>query len=312
MNGVRPLESPPLKGSDPLSGGEGRGLTPSRVGAVRWELTSDVEVYAERVWELLARDAAANTVALTVIEDVRAGRPFAGPPVFGWLTTDDGHAAGAVSMTPPYELLLAVVPDGTAAPLAAALRERRAEVPGVNGDPAVVRAFADAWTDGTDVPQHVGMQQWLYRLGSLAPPDPPPAGHPRRAREDEAALLAGYVCAFQAEAGAHGTDAAHWVATHTGARRLWVWETPEREVGAMAGRTPTVAGVARVAPVYTPPEQRRRGYGAAVTAAVTQDALATDARDVVLFTDRTNATSNRVYQRIGFAPIAEREVIRFG
>jgi predicted GNAT family acetyltransferase len=66
-----------------------------------------------------------------------------------------------------------------------------------------------------------------------------------------------------------------------------------------------------VAPVYTPPEHRRRGYGAAVTAACAADALARDADHVVLFTDRTNATSNSVYQRIGFERIAERDVIRF-
>jgi hypothetical protein len=31
----------------------------------------------------------------------------------------------------------------------------------------------------------------------------------------------------------------------------------------------------------------------------------------VLFTDRSIATSNSVYRRIGFGPIGEREVIRF-
>jgi predicted GNAT family acetyltransferase len=49
-----------------------------------------------------------------------------------------------------------------------------------------------------------------------------------------------------------------------------------------------------------------------VTAACAADALARDAEHVVLFADLANPTSNRVYQRIGFARIAEREVIRFG
>ncbi|HZA18637.1 MAG TPA: hypothetical protein VE645_17425 [Pseudonocardiaceae bacterium] len=32
-----------------------------------WEITDDVEVYAERVWPLLAARPAENTIALTVI-----------------------------------------------------------------------------------------------------------------------------------------------------------------------------------------------------------------------------------------------------
>jgi predicted GNAT family acetyltransferase len=95
------------------------------------------------------------------------------------------------------------------------------------------------------------------------------------------------------------------------AGRLWMWEDEDGRTAAMAGRTATSAGVARIAPVYTPPEHRRRGYGAAVTAACTADALARDADHVVLFTDRSNATSNSVYRRIGFRPIAEREVVHF-
>ena len=74
-----------------------------------WEITGDVEVYAKRAWPLLATHPADNTVALTVIETVRAGHRWSDEAmVFG--TYDDGRISGAVSLTPPYELLLAVVP----------------------------------------------------------------------------------------------------------------------------------------------------------------------------------------------------------
>ena len=46
------------------------------------------------------------------------------------------------------------------------------------------------------------------------------------------------------------------------ADRLWLWEDEAGEPVALAARTATAAGVARIAPVYTPPEHRRRGYGA--------------------------------------------------
>lgn len=79
----------------------------------------------------------------------------------------------------------------------------------------------------------------------------------------------------------------------------------------MAGRNRAAAGVARVGPVYTPPEQRRQGYGAAVTAACTSDALDRGASDVVLFTDLANPTSNAIYQQIGYRPLCDHLVITF-
>jgi predicted GNAT family acetyltransferase len=69
--------------------------------------------------------------------------------------------------------------------------------------------------------------------------------------------------------------------------------------------------VVRVAPVYTPPEHRRRSYGGAVTAAVSRAALDGGATDVVLYTDLANPTSNSVYQRLGYRPVHDRMVLAF-
>jgi predicted GNAT family acetyltransferase len=43
-----------------------------------------------------------------------------------------------------------------------------------------------------------------------------------------------------------------------------------------------------------------------VTFAVSQAALDAGARDVVLFTDLANPTSNALYQRLGYRPVADR------
>jgi predicted GNAT family acetyltransferase len=72
-----------------------------------------------------------------------------------------------------------------------------------------------------------------------------------------------------------------------------------------------VAGVVRVAPVYTPAELRRHGYAGAVTAAVTRAALDAGATDVVLFTDVANPTSNALYRRLGYRPVEDRVVLSF-
>jgi predicted GNAT family acetyltransferase len=278
---------------------------------VGWHLTDDVEAFAERVWPLLSRDPAEQTVALTVVEAVREGRRFTeGSNLFGWHESD-GTVDGAVLQTPPFELLLAAVPDGAVGELAAALRAARPDLKGVNGDAAVVDAFARVWTDGTSLPMRHLFTMRLHVLEALRPPEPPPPGRARPAREDEVALGAGWMAAFQVEAGVASTDVEAMARERIGDGRMWLWETEDGGAGAMAARTPAIGGVSRIAPVYTPPEHRRRGYGAAVTAACTADALERGAEHVVLFADVANPTSTGVYVRIGFRARSDRLVIRF-
>lgn len=91
---------------------------------------------------------------------------------------------------------------------------------------------------------------------------------------------------------------------------MWLWENESGEAVSLAARQKTAAGVARVGPVYTPVQHRRRGFAAGVTAMCTMDALE-HADQVVLFTDPANPTSNSIYQKIGYRPITDRKVVRF-
>jgi predicted GNAT family acetyltransferase len=143
------------------------------------------------------------------------------------------------------------------------------------------------------------------------PPDPPPPGSARAATPDDLALAVRWLRAFEEETDVTRTNVEAGARERLDGNRLWLWETDSGEPVALAARTATAAGVARVAPVYTPPEHRRRGYGAAVTAAITADALERDAAHVVLFTDVENPTTNAIYQQIGFRPIGDRCTIHF-
>jgi predicted GNAT family acetyltransferase len=62
--------------------------------------------------------------------------------------------------------------------------------------------------------------------------------------------------------------------------------------------------VARIGPVYTPPEMRRRGYAGHLTAAVSAN-LIEQGLGLMLFTDAANATSNGVYTRLGYEKVDE-------
>ena len=276
-----------------------------------WRFSADVRPYAAQVWDLLVAQPVANTVALTTIDHVRAGRSWSDQEsVFGWFADERG-VSGAVSMTPPYELLLAEVPEPTMPALVDALRAAQVPVPGVVGEAAAVDRFTALWTASTGLRIEPGMRQRLYRLGTLRAPDPLPPGRAERAEGEDAVLVANWYAAFQREVGTVPVDVEPIASDAVEHGMVWLWRDRVGAPVALASHTRVVAGVSRVGPVYVPPVGRRRGHGAAVTAACTEGALRAGAADVVLFTDLANPTSNEVYQRIGFEPLHDHQMVRF-
>jgi predicted GNAT family acetyltransferase len=277
-----------------------------------WSFTADPERYAEQVLDLLSARPDANTVALTVLETLRAGQQFSeADPLLAWFT-GDGAVTGAVSITPPYGVLVAELPDGSEAELVAGLRSRNAEVPDVMGTVETAERFAASWIAGQNLRTEVAMRHRLYTLDGLKPPDPPPAGRARTAVAEDLELMMDWLVRYHDEAEA--SEASPQRAMYQ--RRielglLWLWQDEQEVPVSMASRNILVAGVSRIGPVYTPPQARRRGYGAAVTAACTQHALDSGAHQVVLFTDQANPTSNAIYQQIGYRPVDDRLILRF-
>ena len=243
------------------------------------------------------------TIARTIqVRGVQAFGPDA--PIFGWLSTGDG----AFLQTPPHPLLLSEMPAGRVPELADFLAKR--PLPGVNALTADAAAFAARWRELTGARAEIGMRTRLFRLTTLVPP-PAPAGSARVAGPADRDLLIGWFEAFQGEVHGGVRENNEKIVddklSHGG---LTIWEAGGRSVS-LAGVTRNEAGAVRVAPVYTPPELRGRGYGAAVTATVTRAAIDAGADDVVLFTDVTNPTSNALYERLGYRPVQDRSVMEF-
>jgi GNAT superfamily N-acetyltransferase len=280
-----------------------------------WQFTEDVEEYARAAGPLLAARPAEHTVSLTVIENARVRGRSASPleetESFGWWTGATGEVSGAVSHTPPYELLLGVVPEEAIRPLAEELLASGRRPPGVNGVTTLAVEFASVWSALTGDRATLGFAMRLYRLGELVPPDPAPPGRARPATVDDTGVLVEWLLGFDQDAGAHIHDVTGTVADRLTFGGFTLWEDDEGSPVSLAGRTRPAAGVVRVGPVYTPRLQRRRGWGAAVTAAASRAALDHGAREVVLFTDLANPTSNALYQRLGYREVGDRAVLAF-
>jgi len=289
-----------------------------------WRATSDVAGFLAVAGDFLRAERARHTVMLSVTESLRANQPRHGAgaaadpdrsPVFGWWAdnADSGetpHVTGAFMHTPPFPLLVTAVPAEAAADLAATTLAGR-PVAGVNSYEETAAAFAAAWRERTGCRVDVHRRMRLYRLAELSWPDPRPAGAPRIATEADAALVTGWFNAFAMEVDdAADADQAAAVRDMMSYGGVTLWET-DGTPAALAGVTRQVAGMVRVAPVYTPPELRGHGYASAVTAEVSRAALADGADEVLLYTDLANPVSNSIYQRIGYQPVEDRVVLTF-
>jgi predicted GNAT family acetyltransferase len=172
-------------------------------------------------------------------------------------------------------------------------------------DTTTAPSFAAAWERYTGQPARVARRSRLYRLARLLPPDPAPPGRARVATAADSGLLLDWLDAFGREADDHGGhDQQRTVADRLSYGGLTLWETAGGPVS-LAGATRAVAGQARIGPVYTPPDRRGRGFGGAVTAAVSQAAKDAGVAEVLLYTDLANATSNALYQRLGYEPVSD-------
>ena len=87
------------------------------------------------------------------------------------------------------------------------------------------------------------------------------------------------------------------------ARSRFVWDDGGPVCMLGCGRQ-TRNGIS-IAPVYTPPEKRARGYATAATAALSQQLLDEGRSFCALFADLDNPISTGMYQRIGYRRLGD-------
>jgi hypothetical protein len=258
------------------------------------QLTEDVDDFLTRAGDFLRSRPALHTSPLTTIEKLR-------------LTVSDGTLFGVLDgalcyRRPSGRLTLTSLRPEQADAVAADWAELGHPLSGVIAEHDTATAFAEAWGRRTGAAAVPGVRVRLHRLGTLTPPEPGPAGRARVLDTHDHAEIIRWCAGFAAAVG-EALEPDAWAASRFGDKNYTFWETAGPV--AMAGSTSMVAGMVRVDPVYTPAHVRGRGYAGAVTVAVSRAALAAGATDVVLYTNPDNATSNALYRRIGYVPIAD-------
>ena len=249
-------------------------------------VTDDVSEFRSAVLPYLRRDPVRHAVLL---EDL-AGSNKRGTFV---AVIEADEVVGAVLCTPKRGIRLGDLAPKYVEEVVGALASIDAQL--VEGLPDTAADFAKH-RPGESAPAD-GVR--LYHLKNLHLRTA--EGSSRVADSNDQDLIANWIEQMVLEAGDPPVDGRAWASRQEG--RLWLWEDGGEPVSLAARRT-TVEGVTRIGPIYTPPEFRRQGFGAALTShlcSVLRDA----GSEVCLRTGLANPDSHSIYQAIGFEPVAD-------
>jgi len=226
-----------------------------------------------------------------------------------WVVEDSSGSVCAMMMrTAPHNLVLSPMPLEAVDAAAAAVASHDPEIPGLSGSKTLVESFLTRFIDLSHQNRRGFIERYLpvYVLGTLIPPALGP-GTWRAATSGEFDFLITWWSGFANDTGVERHGLEEGLRASLDAGRVFLWIDQGQPVCAVAHSTIVdVPGgaVARIGPVYTPPEMRRRGYAGQLTAAVSEQ-LVKQGLGLMLFTDAANATSNGVYTRLGYKKVDE-------
>ena len=268
----------------------------------------DADTFLTRAGPFLRAHEAEHKLALGLL-----GRLLVEPRLYGFDPTfvvaeDAGAVVGCLLRTPPHGVVLSRFESLEAVEaVAEVVLGIHPELPGAVGPNDVVARFAAGWSRLTGVEAHIAIRMRVHAAAAVHAVQVAP-GRMREACPDDVPTVLAWLSAFADEALGEAPHVEDIRSTYErreadpdGAWLLWDDDGP---VSLAAYGSPTPTGT-RVGPVYTPPEHRGRGYATSLVAELTAERLATGLAFCFLFTDLANPTSNEIYARIGYEPVAD-------
>ncbi|MEO8305305.1 MAG: GNAT family N-acetyltransferase [Betaproteobacteria bacterium] len=212
-----------------------------------------------------------------------------------------GEGFGAAMQRDDGPVLIGESDVAAARAFAADLARDWPQLQGVTGARAGCEAFARRWRELTGRAHvlRVCMRQHMLTAVNEVPTAP---GRARVAVADDVEWLIDRQIAFIVEVGIPDPPERirGFMPQRVARGDFWIWEDNGRV--AYAGFNDAAPYFARIAPVYTLPEGRGRGYATTLVALISRELLARGKHKLFLTTDVANPTANAIYARIGFRP----------
>ena len=253
---------------------------------------------------ILARDEALASSYVAFAHGLLRNPPTETESVY-LATYAGGGATGAAVMRGTGSLWVGASDSDAARAFADDVHEFRggpaAALQGVVGIQSACDAFARRWRELTGHAQQLRVRLRNHKLTRVERVPRPP-GAARRATPDDIDWVGAAQYDFIVEVRLPD-DAARLralIPRRIEQGQIWIWD--DAGPVAFAGWTDAPPDAARIAPVYTPPQARGRGYATALVAELSQTLLEQGRPKLFLITDLANPVSNSIYARIGYRP----------
>jgi len=259
---------------------------------------SDPDAFLDAATPMAERGEASASFFIGAAHTLKRTPPRASDRVYLATCTSDG-ALGAAIQRDDGPVLIGESDEAAAIAFASDLARDWPELQGVMGAASGCEAFARRWFDLTGRVHQLRVRLRQHALSAVN--DVPTArGAPRVASAADIEWLIDVHVAFIAEVGIPDPPqrVREFMPIRVARGDFWIWDDGGRV--AYAGFNDAAPDFARIAPVYTVPDARGRGYATALVADVARELLARGKRKLFLTTDVANPTSNAIYARIGF------------
>lgn len=268
---------------------------------MRINVTRDMNRFILSAGPWLTKSPVENNVLLNAIATQQAGHAKGSQPaVYAW-AEDRGTILGAVRWPPPLPATVTAMPPEAAGALAAALAGRSAELPGVNGPPDAVSAFAARWQELTGRDTRARRELVITQVREVKFGEWP-SGAMRLAIPDEAPVIAEWIATILTAAGLPSAreTARQQIDEQLSGGRLYVWVKGDQLV-AVTGHAAPAENVVLVHGGFAAPEHRDGWYGTAIVAAVTRHLLERG-YSCIAISDRANPHIAALQRAIGYEP----------
>ena len=221
---------------------------------------------------------------------------------------EQGKVVGVAVRTPPKRIILSRIETKTQPAvkhLVCHLRRIDTQIPGVVGPAAEAQAFCDCWIEGMEgISASIDTRMRVFEARSVTnlPFSP---GKLRFARPNDHPLMAKWIAALSEAVGESisfdgAKSRAEKLITD---QQLYIWDN--KGPVSIAGVSRPMKNGVTIGLVYTPPEHRNNGYATSSVLLLTKKLLSDGYSFCSLYTDLSNPTSNNIYTKIGYVPIAD-------
>ncbi|WP_100333580.1 GNAT family N-acetyltransferase [Bacillus alkalisoli] len=242
-----------------------------------------------------------------VLQAIKAGN-YENP--FMATIEEDGSVLAFLQMTPPHPLNLIFVDENRLEEIIdffiRNIVELEIDFRSIISLKEWAYKVAKKWEVKTGKAHQLLMDQGLYRLNTVNETLVHSPGSWRYAEECDSALIEKWYNSFEKDARLPISpieQVKKRVAMFLKEQEVFVWEDKGKIVSMMKKSRPTKNGVT-VSLVFTPKEERKKGFARTLVTAVSRELLK-DFNFCVLYTDMMNPTSNKIYKEIGYERIAD-------